>query len=658
MNPNTPNEAIAAKNTKKPHEKRTYTFKQKLLPSILLSLAIPLTVCLFGPFDIYYGNMDIFRYSLGDFVPLCIAGALFFACLFFALLMVLKGRAYEIASAVILALSLLLFVQRSFLNGGVDALQGDGVGTYGAGLIPTIINTLIWVAVISGFVVAAIIFRKKSVEIVETVTVIAMITLIGMQAVTMVIYSVTTDVWTPVDERKQISNEEVGKTDVLTFDGFTELSAENNVVVFIVDRFDSSYYDKFVETNPNFFEGLDGFTYFNDYTTLYSRTYPAVTSILTGLENDFSSTRLDYFKNAYADGGAMKFLKEKGYDISLHTKEYYAYENAEVMGDYVDNVTAVTGYYIDEHFLLAADMVRLSFSTYLPFVAKGTMGYMDTAGFNDHAKYILENKDGGEDVIPYDSDLKVVKDYIDGSTFETVNGKGKFTFIHLDGCHTPLKYDEEWNNIWSDDTDIAILLNFEIILAYIQQMKDLGIYEDSTIVITGDHAWSVDDYMLIGESTWENEVEPSDVENETESESESESDSDETEETEDETDDIPEIDPEEDRGVRVTSMFFKPRGESGEAMKTSTAQISQDELWNTILVSEGLIEDKNVLTFYNVPEGEDRERRYFLQVSAKLETNNLEEDYIFVYKITGTALDPENWEVDYDKSFPVGDMYK
>ena len=36
----------------------------------------------------------------------------------------------------------------------------------------------------------------------------------------------------------------------------------------------------------------------------------------------------------------------------------------------------------------------------------------------------------------------------------------------------------------------------------------------------------------------------------------------------------------------------------------------------------------------------------------------LEEDYIFVYKITGSALIPENWEVDYDKSFPVGDMYK
>ena len=74
MNSNNANAAVAAQQVKKPKEKRVYTFKQKLLPSILLSLAIPLTVCLFGPFDIYLGNMAEFRYSLTDFLPLCAAG--------------------------------------------------------------------------------------------------------------------------------------------------------------------------------------------------------------------------------------------------------------------------------------------------------------------------------------------------------------------------------------------------------------------------------------------------------------------------------------------------------------------------------------------------------------------------------------------------------
>ena len=641
MNSNTVNGAPVAKQSGTPNKKRIYTFKQKLLPSILLSLAIPLTVCLFGPFDIYLGNMAEFRYSLTDFIPMCAAGAIFFAGLFFGLLMLLRGKAYEIACAIFLSSSLLMIAQRAFMNMGITALV-DG-GNNNIGFIPLILNAIIWLLVISGAIVATLILRKKHSDIVETVTIIAMITVIGMQTVSTVIYSVTSDVWVPVDERKELSNEDVGSTAVLNFDGISDFSSGNNVVVFIVDRFDSSYYDKFVEAHPDFFSELDGFTYYNDYTTLHSRTYPAVTSILTGYENDFLSTRVDYFKNAYADGGAIKKLHDKGYKINLYTKEHYAYDNAALMESYVDNIAGVTGYYIDEYFLLAADMVRLSFSDYLPFAAKWTMGYMKTSEFNAHAKYTLENSTA------YDSDLKAVKDYLEESTFKTVNDNGQFTFIHLDGCHMPLHYDEEWNEIWSDDTDTAILLNFEIIFNYIKQMKELGVYENSTIVITGDHAWSVDDYLLIGEEDFED--------NDGHGGDETETEDTEAEGEEIETEDNPDNDNNEDRGVRVTSMFFKKSGDSGEPMKTSTAQISQDELWNTIFESEGLLDLKgDGLSFFDIPEGEDRERRYFHQVDANYVINQLTEDHIVEYRITGTALDPENWEVVNKQ--PIGDLYK
>ena len=621
-------------------EKRTYTFKQKLLPSILLSLAIPLTVCVFGPFDIYLGNMAEFRYSLTDFLPLCAVGAIFFAGLFFGFLMLLRGKAYEIACAVFLSSSLLMVAQRAFMNMGVTALV-DG-GSSGVSIPLLIINALIWVLVIGGAITATLLVRKKHGDIIETVTIIAMITVIGMQAMSMVIYSVSSDVWMPISERKELSNEDVGSTAVLNFDGFSEFATENNVVVFIVDRFDSSYYDKFVEQYPDFFtEKLDGFTYFEDYTTLHSRTYPAVASILTQKENDFTETRIDYFKSAYADGGAIKKLSENGYSVNLYTKEYYAYDNAAIMEGYVDNIAGVTGYYIDEHFLLAADMVRLAFSDYLPFAAKWTMGYMKTSEFNAHAKYTLEQSTA------YDSDLKAVKDYIEQSTFETSDGKSKFTFIHLDGCHTPLKYDESWNNIWSDDTDVAILLNFEIIFEYIQQMKDLGVYDDATIVITGDHAWSVNDEMLIGESEWKGEEAPG--------EDETDEEGGEEESAERSGEDIG--NEADDRGVRVTSMFFKRSGDSGTDMETSSAQISQDELWNTIFESEGLLELKgDGPSFFDIPEGEERERRYFLQVDANFVTNQLTEDQLVIYKITGSALDPENWEIV--ESIPIGSLYK
>ena len=55
-----------------------------------------------------------------------------------------------------------------------------------------------------------------------------------------------------------------------------------------------------------------------------------------------------------------------------------------------------------------------------------------------------------------------------------MESNGKFTFIHLDGCHTPIKYNEDWEEVWNYDTDTAIKLNFEIIFDYIDEMKALG----------------------------------------------------------------------------------------------------------------------------------------------------------------------------------------
>jgi len=103
-------------------------------------------------------------------------------------------------------------------------------------------------------------------------------------------------------------------------------------------------------------------------------------------------------------------------------------------------------------------------------------------------------------------------------------------------------------------------------------------------------------------------------------------------------------------------MFFKKSGDAGTALRSSTAQISQDELWNTIYESEGLLDEKTGLSFFDIPEGVDRERRYMLQIDAKPEINELEEDQIVEYKIIGSALDPDNWEVV--KRINVGNMYK
>ena len=593
---------------------KRYLTARKIPLSLLLALTLPLTVCFFGPFETYCGNIDEFLYSLGDFLPYCLGIGVAIAVAVFAVLLLLDGVAYDIACAIVVWLSVMSFAQRYYLNMGVNALAGDGVGITEADPGAVVLNTLLWIAVGALIVVGMLFLKKKNIAPFFVSCAVVLIAILVTQAVGFAALSFSTDVYTPVTER--VDSSEDGEEDavkepgVLTFENLDELSEGKNVVFFLIDRFDVRYFEKLQKNEPEFLDGLDGFTFYNDYTSLYCRTYPAVASILTGIENDFEGSRLSYFKNAYTDGGHLRRLHESGYDINVYTEKYYVYDDASYMSDYTANTSGVNGYEIDSNAGLSKDMLRLSLSTCLPFSLKNMVGYMSTPDFNAHAVY-------ESDAPAYEADMKDVYDYITENEFTTVNSEGQFSFIHIYGCHTPVKYDLNWDEAddkEKNDTNMALKQSLTIIYEYIEEMKRLGLYEDATIVITGDHPAAISDTKLIGQTGYSS-----------------------------------------DNGTRVTAMLFKRSGESGTKLVTSTAQISQDELWNTIYESEGLTSLKTGDSFFDIPEGEERVRRYLFELSVYLEDKS-RADEIVEYKITGSARIAENWEIK--ERTTVGKIYK
>ena len=159
---------------------------------------------------------------------------------------------------------------------------------------------------------------------------------------------------------------------------------------------------------------------------------------------------------------------------------------------------------------------------------------------------------------------------------------------------------------------MALKQSFLIIYKYIEEMKRLGIYDDATIVITGDHPAALSDSKLIGEAN------------------------------------------KSDDGTRVTAMLFKKSGDSNTPLETSTAQICQDDLWATIYESEGLLHEKRGKSFFEIPEGVDRERRYLFEFSVKV--GNDRADEIVEYRIVGSARNGDNWSIH--KRTVIGKIYK
>lgn len=559
-------------------------FLKKLFPLILLSIAAPFTVCVYGPFDIYSANLSEFLFSLNDFLPYTFIFAFAAAAVIFLSLAFLEGLAFDIGCATVTWLSLMLFVQRSYLNMFIDGafLAGDGNNSLEFSIGAIILNSLIWILAGAAIITATVLLRKKITELVSTAATIAMIALIGMQAVTFGITSLTTDAFVSVVERQE-------GQEILTYDNIEQLSSGKNIVFFLVDRFDANYYEAMVKNDPAFFDRLDGFTHFNDYTSLYARTYPAVASILTGKDHDFTQNKDAAFESFYEDGGMMGVLKNNGYNINLYTEKGYAYNDASVMEGYADNRLGLLEYSIDNNLTLARDMVLLSLSQYLPIAARGWSGYMSTPTFNNHAQY---KSNDSEMFMVNESSTEDLKGRLESDKMCSVETKGQFTFIHLYGCHDTKKSSNE-----------NIRNTFDLIYYYLDQMKEMGLYEDATIIITGDHAAALSDSKMIGSAS------------------------------------------KNDDGTRVTAMLFKKSGDSGTPLAESSAQISQDELWNTIFESEGLNSEKNGDSFFDISEGEDRERRYIFEMYKNSKNNDLKYNRLYEYKITGNANLGENWEI-------------
>ncbi len=560
--------------------------KRKIAPSLLAGFSLPVTLFLYGPFDLFAQNRAEFLFTLYDFLFPCLIITFICGVILSAIALLLRKTAYRVYTAVLFWASVMLFLQGSYLNFGYTALTGDGV-TEAAPPWLVVTNAVIWASTLAITIVCVL--KLKSVrKNLKTIVSFGLALILFMECVGTVTVSFKDDVFANQEDILSQGNDSIGAK-MLTAENLTTLSENNNVVVFVVDRFDSSYYKKIVSDAPELLSELDGFTYYSDNVSLYPRTFPAITYMLTGAEKSGDTDRLDYFKEAYQNADNLRYLNDNGYGINIYTADYYAYDNASVMAEYTQNVTSYTSMRITDKAQLIGSMIAFSAYRYFPFFLKGTVDFISTSSFSSLVEF---SSDSDEE--KYSTDNKKVYEQLTSEDFTLTNEAGRYTFLHIDGCHGPSKYDAQFNEVEGNNSNILDMAtqSFAIINRYIREMKRLGVYDDATIVITGDHAAAISDSKPV-------------------------------------------------EGARVTTLLFKSSGAVNTDIIENKAQACQEDIWKTIFASEGLdipegCGGENLLT---VSEAAERTRRY---VFHRMNGNTAEE---IEYKIIGNANDFSNWSI-------------
>lgn len=278
-----------------------------------------------------------------------------------------------------------------------------------------------------------------------------------------------------------------------------QLSQTENIVVFLTDRLDMSYVntiferDRSNQTPDKTKDIFSGFTLFTDNLSQYPGTFPSVASLLTEKPFNKHNKQIAYMKDAWENPELFAALRRQGWKINglLDTvSTMYDFKDLE-NNNFFDNIDKVKKKDRRvKHFTFFEAMFRYSMLRQSPYLLKGLFissgkKYLDTSSYC----ISIKNTDGyfPRSLGP-NSDLKIYEKLkADGSGLTAPETKKVFSFVHLHAAHNPFGYNE---NLKSSNKTNAISQaqgTFKILDTYFKRMKELDIFDKSTVIILADH---------------------------------------------------------------------------------------------------------------------------------------------------------------------------
>lgn len=564
---------MAKKREKKPKIKiDKYTLKEKVQICILVSFAASFIALIFNPIDIFANNFKELSFALKDFIfPLLGCFALCFLATF-GILMIFNKHILNIVTAV----GLSVFVSDYIYNLTI----GKNIFVSGDVRITPEQSTIYFliIACITAYIMILIsLFTKNKWKNVCT---FLCVLLIAMNSASLI---------SDFASKKITSADNTKVEYALSEKNMLNVSGKENVVYFLFDRFDKAYYDEVVKQYPDYFsKTLDGFTFFDNSVSTFSRTYPAVAGLITGVNYDGKTDADEYFKNAYSSSPFLSDLKSNGYNVNLYVDRYYEYADAKYFKDVANNAEKINGYTPDQKEIMKY-LLSLSYARILPYEMPVYMFHYTAEG-----KTLELSNLNSENEIYHDDDAAVYEK-LNKNGLSTYDSDKNFTFIYLHGSHGPFTLNSDAKRVDSSTSFEQTVGSFKIIDKYISELKRLGVYDDTTIVITGDHGYPY-------------------------------------------TDTEPLLDYIEN-GTR-TCMFVKPRNSQTKGLETRHTQASVADLIPTIVKDTNLQTNRNYgVGLFDIDENETRTRVYY---HSRLSGNSkliLDE-----YNITGDAADKNNWK--------------
>ncbi len=559
-----------------------YSVKERLLIAGLTGLAVSFMFFLFGTIDIYANNMAEFAFTFSDIIGPVLITFFVFWIVISAVVFVFNKAVLNIFTAGIFGMIIASYID-NFISGRALITSGDVNGMSQGEYIQMV---SVYMIICVSIAVISIALKNKW----KNAVVFLSVLIIGMNGASLI---------SDIATKNLLSDNDINCDYVLSTKGIDTVSEQENIIYILFDRFDTNYYKAVVEKYPDYFDDLEGFTLYDSATSVYTRTYPSVPYMISGVPYKAEVSPVDYFDKAYGESQFLKDLKANGYQINVFADRYYEYADAKSFLGIADNVEEVTSYSTNDmeivKYLSKLSLAR-SFRQYLSMAMYSNANEGVSATLST-----LECESG----VYQDNDAKYYK-FIQENHLQSDESEKTYTFIYLHGSHQPFILDENCEVSENASGVSQTVGSFKIVKEYLNQLKELGVYDNSTIIIAGDHGYPRQEIL-----------------------------------------DFIEQEQFKDWGL-TTCIFFKPKNADNKTLITSSAEVSSAN------IIPAIVQDANLQTDYNygkslidIKEGENNPRTFYHSYYIVNEHHLC----FNVYEINGNAHDVNNWKkVDFIES--------
>ncbi|WP_221031501.1 sulfatase-like hydrolase/transferase [Actomonas aquatica] len=454
---------------------------------LLVALALTLTALVLVPGEVYLANQSDLLIHLGDALRYGGVLALLAALPIAGGLGLLRGRGRERGVAMALVATLLCWVHGYVLVWSYGVLDGSGIA-WSDYRGREVIDAALWVVGLAvAWWQAPAIARQAR---------FGALALVAMQVISLVL----------AERRAYESDLDFFKGYFVEKDARFDFSTERNVVVFVVDEYQADIFGEAIASQPDYATGFDGFTYFPNTLAGFNFTEFAIPAILTGRIYDNQEPRPQFLREAYLGPSLPVRMQEAGYHVELYPWRGFAnesvYYHEAVASNFQQRPISV-----EQKRREVARLVDLALFRCLPQFAKRWVHNDErwrlTAVF---AGGETASSEGGEatGAVPANSTELGANDTIDwvllhwarepgtGNDKITTNAtQPSFKFFHLTGIHVPIKFNRKLEHGRYPYTREAYSEHAEayakFLLAFVGRLKDAGIYDQTMIVIAGDH---------------------------------------------------------------------------------------------------------------------------------------------------------------------------